>query len=52
MVGRLGAALGIPEDGAELVGRWLLGVVLQPGRSTTRRRTAALLVSAIGATAD
>jgi len=48
LVGRLSGALGIPEDGAELVGRWLLGVVLQPGRSTTRRRTAALLVSAIG----
>jgi AcrR family transcriptional regulator len=51
LVGRLGAALGLPEDGAELVGRWLLGVVLQPGRSTTRRRTAALLVSAVGAPA-
>ena len=47
LVGRLGEALGIPEDGAELVGRWLLGVVLQPGRSTTRRRSAALLVAAI-----
>ncbi|MCW2701131.1 MAG: transcriptional regulator, TetR family [Blastococcus sp.] len=51
LVGRLGAALGVPQDGAELVGRWLLGVVLQPGRSTTRRATAALLVSAIGAPA-
>jgi AcrR family transcriptional regulator len=51
MVGRLRGALGLSEDGAELVGRWLLGVVLQPGRSTTRRRTAALLVSAIGAPA-
>ena len=40
---RLAAALGVDEDGAELAGRWLLGVVLQPGRSTTRHRHAARL---------
>ncbi|WP_116453075.1 TetR/AcrR family transcriptional regulator [Blastococcus litoris] len=43
LVTRLGAALGLDPDGAELVGRWLLGVVLQPGRSTTRHRHAARL---------
>jgi AcrR family transcriptional regulator len=48
MVGRLASALGVPMDGAELIARWLLGVVLQPGRSTTRRRAAVLLVAAIG----
>ena len=47
LVARLCAALGVPEDSAELVARWLLGVVLQPGRSTTRRRSAALLAAAI-----
>ncbi len=46
-VAGLAGALGVSGDDAELVGRWLLGVVLQPGRSTTRRRAAALLVSAI-----
>jgi AcrR family transcriptional regulator len=43
LMARLGAALGVDDDGAELAGRWLLGVVLQPGRSTVRRRQAALL---------
>jgi AcrR family transcriptional regulator len=47
LVTRLGSTLGVPDDAAELVARWLLGVVLQPGRSTTRRRAAALLVAAI-----
>jgi AcrR family transcriptional regulator len=51
LVARLGAALRLTDDGAELVARWLLGVVLQPGRSTTRRRAAALLVSALEAPA-
>ena len=41
--GRLGGALGLDADGAELAGRWLLGVVLQPGRSTARHRSAARL---------
>ena len=43
LVTRLGAALDLDPEGAELVGRWLLGVVLQPGRSTTRHRHAARL---------
>jgi AcrR family transcriptional regulator len=43
LVARLAGALGVDEQGAELSGRWLLGVVLQPGRSTTRRRSAAML---------
>jgi AcrR family transcriptional regulator len=51
VLGRLGTALGLADDGVELVARWLLGVVLQPGRSTTRRRTAALLVAALEAPA-
>jgi AcrR family transcriptional regulator len=48
LVARLAAALGLDEHGAELAGRWLLGVVLQPGRSTTRRRNAAVLAAALG----
>ena len=43
LTARLGRALGLDGDGAELAGRWLLGVVLQPGRSTTRHRSAARL---------
>ena len=45
LVERLAAALRIDPDGAELAGRWLLGVALQPGRSTTRHRHAALLAA-------
>ena len=48
LTGRLAAALRIDEDGAELAGRWLLGVVLQPGRSTTRHRHAARLAAVLG----
>jgi AcrR family transcriptional regulator len=48
LVSRLVTALGVDEPGAELAGRWLLGVVLQPGRSTTRRRGAATLAAALG----
>ena len=48
---RLAAALGVDSDAAELAGRWLLGVVLQPGRSTTRHRHAALLSAALAASA-
>jgi AcrR family transcriptional regulator len=51
LLARLGAVLRLPEDAADLVARWLLGVVLQPGRSTTRRRSAALLVAALEAPA-
>jgi AcrR family transcriptional regulator len=52
LTGRLAAALSVDEDSAGIAGRWLLGVVLQPGRTTTRRRhaarLAALLVDAPG----
>lgn len=47
LTGRLAAALRIDEDAAELAGRWLLGVVLQPGRSTTRHRLAARLAAVL-----
>jgi AcrR family transcriptional regulator len=47
LVGRLEAALGLDGDGAELVARWLLGVVLQPGRSSLRHRHAARLAAAL-----
>ena len=47
LTGLLAAALDVDEDAAELAGRWLLGVVLQPGRSTTRHRHAALLAASI-----
>ena len=50
-VARLGAALRVDDDSAELVGRWLLGVVLQPGRSTTRHRQAARLAPVLAASA-
>ena len=43
VTGRLAEALSIDPDSAELAARWLVGVVLQPGRSTTRHRHAALL---------
>jgi AcrR family transcriptional regulator len=43
LTARFGGAVGLDADGAELAGRWLLGVVLQPGRSTTRHRHAARL---------
>ena len=49
---RLAAALGVDADRAELAGRWLLGVVLQPGRSTLRRRSAAALATVLSAAAD
>ena len=47
LTARLGAALEVDDDGAELAGRWLLGVVLQPGRSTTRHRHAGRLAAAL-----
>jgi AcrR family transcriptional regulator len=43
LTARLAAALRVDDDSAELAGRWLLGVVLQPGRSTARHRHAARL---------
>ena len=48
LIGRLGGALGLDADGAELAGRWLLGVVLQPGRSTVRHRHAERLAGLLG----
>jgi len=48
LTARLGAALQLDDDGAELAGRWLLGVVLQPGRSTTRHRLAERLADVLG----
>jgi AcrR family transcriptional regulator len=47
LTGRLGTALRVDDDGAELAARWLLGVVLQPGRSTTRRRHAGRLAAVL-----
>jgi AcrR family transcriptional regulator len=47
LIGRLTAALGLDEEGAELTGRWLLGIVLQPGRSGLRRRGAARLAATV-----
>ncbi len=41
LTGRLAAALTVDEESAELAARWLLGVVLQPGRSGPRHRAAA-----------
>jgi AcrR family transcriptional regulator len=49
LTGRLAAALQVDDDAAELAGRWLLGVVLQPGRSTTRHRHAARLAALLTA---
>ena len=43
LTARLGTAVSLDADGAELAARWLLGVVLQPGRSTTRHRHATRL---------
>ncbi|WP_324273822.1 helix-turn-helix domain-containing protein [Blastococcus brunescens] len=45
LTGRLAQALAVDDDSAELAARWLLGVVLQPGRSTTRHRHAARLAA-------
>ena len=47
LVERLAAALGVDGEGAELGARWLLGVVLQPGRSTLRHRHAAHLAAVL-----
>ena len=44
---RLGAALRVDDDGAELAARWLLGVVLQPGRSSARHRHAERLAAVL-----
>jgi AcrR family transcriptional regulator len=49
LTARLAAGLRVDDDSAELAGRWLLGVVLQPGRSTTRHRHAARLATLLTA---
>lgn len=45
LVIRLAAVLGTDTDSAEIAARWLLGVVLQPGRSMTRHRQATRLAA-------
>jgi AcrR family transcriptional regulator len=49
---RLATALRTDADGAELAGRWLLGVVVQPGRSLDRHRQAARLAVVVSVPAD
>jgi AcrR family transcriptional regulator len=48
----LAAALHIDDDGAELAGRWLLGVVAQPGRSIPRHRHATRLAAVLSEAAE
>ena len=47
LTARLARALGTDEEGAGLCARWLLGVVLQPGRSSARHRAAARLAAVL-----
>jgi AcrR family transcriptional regulator len=47
LTARLAAALGTDEEGAGLAARWLLGVLLQPGRSSARHRAAARLAAVL-----
>jgi AcrR family transcriptional regulator len=47
LTGDLAGVLGVPPEAAELPARWLLGVVLQPGRSTARHRAAAQLAAVL-----
>ncbi|RBY88206.1 TetR family transcriptional regulator [Blastococcus sp. TBT05-19] len=47
LTGWLAGLLGVDDDAAELAGRWLLGVVLQPGPTTGRRRQAAALAAVL-----
>jgi AcrR family transcriptional regulator len=47
LVARLAEALQVGIDGAELAARWLLGVVLQPGRSAGRDRAAEQLAAVL-----
>jgi hypothetical protein len=47
LTGRLAGALDVAPEAAELAARWLLGVALQPGRSTARHRQAASIVAAL-----
>jgi len=48
LTGLLADTLRVDPDGADLAARWLLGVILQPGRSTTRRRHAERLAEGLG----
>ena len=43
----LAAALGTDEEGAGIALRWLLGMMLQPARSSARHRAAARLAAAV-----
>lgn len=52
LTARLAAALGVDDEAAELAARWLLGVVLQPGRSGLRHRAAARLATVLGSSGD
>jgi AcrR family transcriptional regulator len=47
LTARLALALRVDADSAELAAQWLLGVILQPGRSTTRHRHAARLAAVL-----
>jgi AcrR family transcriptional regulator len=47
LTARLAQALRVDADSAELAAQWLLGVILQPGRSTARHRHAARLAAVL-----
>jgi AcrR family transcriptional regulator len=47
LAGWLADVLTVDAEAAELAGRWLLGVVLQPGLATQRRRQASLLAGVL-----
>ncbi len=47
LTARLGAVLDTDEDGAGIAARWLLGVLLQPARSSARHRAAARLAAVL-----
>jgi AcrR family transcriptional regulator len=48
VVEALATALDLATDDAELIGRWLVGLVLQPGSALARRREAQRLATALG----
>ena len=47
LTARLAAVLDTDEDGAGIAARWLLGILLQPARSSARHRAAARLAGAL-----
>ena len=47
LTARLAAVLDTDDEGAGLAARWLLGVLLQPGRSSARHRAAARLAAVL-----